>query len=56
MSSEPIDDEPRERVTIELRLTTLSKIEAFQKEWGLRSRGVTVERILEELFADDPEE
>ena len=43
-------------MSVELRLTTLSKFEPFQREWGLRSRTVTVERILEELFAEDPEE
>ena len=45
-------DEPRARVTIELRPSTLSKIEALQQEWGLRSRGDTIERLLDELFSE----
>jgi hypothetical protein len=45
-------DAPGGRVTIELRPSTLSKIEALQQEWGLRSRGDTVERVLEELFRE----
>ena len=45
-------DAPRARITIALRPSTLSKIEALQQEWGLRSRGATVERVLDELFRE----
>lgn len=45
-------DAPGARVTIALRPSTLSKIEALQQDWGIRSRGATVERLLDELFSE----
>ena len=45
-------DAPRARITIALRPSTLSKIEALQQEWSIRSRGSTFERLLDKLFSE----
>jgi hypothetical protein len=47
-------DEPMEQLLIQLPHSTISKIDAFRREWGLRSRSNTVERILDELFKAEP--
>jgi len=39
--------------TIKVSEYTLSMIDAFTKEWGLRSRSETIERLLVELFEVD---
>jgi metal-responsive CopG/Arc/MetJ family transcriptional regulator len=41
------------RLTVNFSRSLLGKIDEVRKAWGFRSRGATVERILQELFADD---
>ena len=43
------DDDPRVRVTLELRQSTLQWIDGLREEMGLRHRGAVVSRLLEEL-------
>lgn len=43
------DDDPRVRVTLELRQSTLPWIDGLREEMGLRHRGAVVSRLLEEL-------
>jgi hypothetical protein len=43
---------PRRRVSLELPVEWLDKIDSLKAEWGLRTRGDIVERLLEELFGD----
>uniref|UniRef100_UPI004047E3CF hypothetical protein n=1 Tax=Cyanobium sp. TaxID=2164130 RepID=UPI004047E3CF len=40
------------RLTINIPRSLLGNIDEVRKEWGFRSRGATVERILQELFED----
>lgn len=42
----------RKRFSLELSEGLLSKIDQFKREWGLRSRGAIVERLLQELFTN----
>ena len=44
------------RLTVNFSRSLLGKIDEVRKAWGYRSRGATVERILQELFADDTDE
>jgi hypothetical protein len=47
----------RKRFSLELSEGLLNKIDQFKREWGLRSRGAIVERLLQELLAiEDNEE
>ena len=41
------------RLTINFSRSLLGKIDEVRKAWGFRSRGATVERILQELFQDE---
>ena len=43
------EDDPRVRVTLELRQSTLQWIDGLREEMGLRHRGAVVSRLLEEL-------
>lgn len=43
-------DSPRRRFSLELPVALLQKIDGLKAEWGLRSRGDIVERLLQELF------
>jgi hypothetical protein len=43
-------DPQRRRFSLELPVELLEKIDALKAEWGLRSRGDIVERLLQELF------
>ena len=38
------------RLTINIPRSLLGNIDDVRKEWGFRSRGATIERILQELF------
>ena len=38
------------RLTINIPRSLLGNIDEVRKEWGFRSRGATIERILQELF------
>ena len=49
MAFHPADDDPRVRVTLELRQSTLQWIDGLREEMGLRHRGAVVNRLLEEL-------
>jgi hypothetical protein len=43
-------DPQRRRFSLELPVDLLGKIDSLKAEWGLRSRGDIVERLLQELF------
>ncbi len=43
----------RRRVSLELPVEWLEKIDALKAEWGLRNRGDILERLLQELFSSD---
>lgn len=43
-------DPQRRRFSLELPVALLEKIDGLKAEWGLRSRGDIVERLLQELF------
>ena len=43
------DEDPRVRVILELRQSTVLWIDALREEMGLRHRGTLVSRLLEEL-------
>ena len=42
-------DDPYVQVTLELRQSTLVWLDGLREEWGLRSRGALVSRLLDEL-------
>ena len=44
------------RITLQLSVDLLGRIDALKPEWGLRGRGAVVERLLNELFALDEDE
>jgi hypothetical protein len=48
----PTHESQRRRFSLELPVELLGKIDALKAEWGLRSRGDIVERLLHELFTD----
>ena len=41
------------RVEMQLPRSLLNKIDAFAKEWGMKSRGAIIERLLQELLSGD---
>ena len=43
-------EEERIRLSIEFTASLLNKIDQIRYAWGLRSRGATVERLLQELL------
>lgn len=43
----------RRRVSLELPVEWLEKIDALKAEWGLRNRGDILERLLQELFSPE---
>ena len=49
MAFHPADDDPRVRVTLELRQSTLQWIDGLREEMGLRHGGALVSRLLEDL-------
>lgn len=52
-------DEPgtrRRRVSLELPVEWLDKIDALKAEWGLRNRGDILERLLDELFSEEDQD
>ncbi len=49
MSEASAADDPYVKVTLDLRQSTLAWLDALQAEMGLRSRGVLVSRLLDEL-------
>ena len=46
----------RKRFSLELSEGLLKKIDQFKREWGLRSRGAIVERLLEGLLTTEESE
>jgi len=46
----------RKRFSLELSEVLLNKIDQFKREWGLRSRGAIVERLLQELLSTEENE
>jgi hypothetical protein len=44
------------RISLELSEGLLNTIDQFKREWGLRSRGAIVERLLQELLTDEGSE
>lgn len=43
----------RKRLSLELQSELIEKIDLLKSEWGLRSRGAALERLLQELFGAD---
>jgi len=50
------DESGRARVTLELSRDIIEAIDKFRTEWGLRSRGAIVERLLQELLLENEPE
>ena len=50
------DREERRRLTLELSHGRIAHLDALRREWGLRSRGDVLERLLDDLFPPDAEE
>ena len=50
------DESVRARVTLELSRDIIEAIDNFRTEWGLRSRGAIVERLLQELLLENEPE
>ncbi len=50
------NDQSRRRISLELSAELLAWIDGFKAEWGLRSRGDILERVLEELVHGSPGE
>jgi metal-responsive CopG/Arc/MetJ family transcriptional regulator len=50
------DESGRARVTLELSRDIIEAIDKFRTEWGLRSRGSIVERLLQELLLENESE
>ena len=48
MPPDASSDDPYVRVTLELRQSTLVWLDGLREEWGLRSRGALVSRLLDE--------
>jgi metal-responsive CopG/Arc/MetJ family transcriptional regulator len=46
-------EEERISVKIELPLSLLVKIDDLRIEWGIKSRGDIIERLLQEIFKDE---
>lgn len=44
----PIDD-PYVRILLELRVSTIDWLDGLKEEWGIRSRGDVISRLLDEL-------
>ena len=49
MPPDDSSDDPYVQVTLELRQSTLAWLDGLREEWGLRSRGALVSRLLDEL-------
>ncbi|MDP4707063.1 MAG: ribbon-helix-helix protein, CopG family, partial [Cyanobium sp. MAG_237] len=48
-------DPNRRRFSLELPVDLLDKIDALRAEWGIRSRGDILERLLQEIFPNSEE-
>jgi len=54
VSTPDIDPKERRRITLQLPRHLVEGIDRLRVEWGLRSRGDTVERLLGELLTEGP--
>jgi metal-responsive CopG/Arc/MetJ family transcriptional regulator len=45
-------EEEHTNLNIELPLSLLAKIDDLRIQWGIKSRGDIIERLLQELFKD----
>ena len=43
------------RISIDLPLHIVERINELKREWGHRSRGAVIERLLQEIFSEHPE-
>ena len=41
------------RVEMQMPRSLVEKIDRFRAEWGIKSRGAIIERLLQELLSDD---
>ncbi len=53
-----MSDEERQPRTVSLKLSAalIARLDGLKGEYGLRSRGAIVERLLNELFAPEPDQ
>ncbi len=51
----PASREERRRLTLELSHGRIAHLDALRREWGLRSRGDVLERLLDDLFPPEHE-
>ena len=49
MSPDDSSEDPYVRISVELRKSTLVWLDDLRKEWGVRTRGDLVSRLLDEL-------
>jgi hypothetical protein len=49
MSSESPIEDPYVRISLELRVSTIDWLDSLKEEWGIRSRGDLISRLLDEL-------
>jgi hypothetical protein len=48
-------NEARQRISLDLNRELVTHIDGLRREWGLRSRGDVLERLLDDLFGTDEE-
>jgi metal-responsive CopG/Arc/MetJ family transcriptional regulator len=51
-----MNSQDRERVSVSLDRSLLEAIDKIREEWGIRSRGDIIERILREVLTPDSTE
>jgi hypothetical protein len=49
-------NEARQRISLDLNRELVAHIDGLRREWGLRSRGDVLERLLDDLFGTDEDE
>lgn len=49
-------NEARQRISLDLSRELVAHLDGLRREWGLRSRGDVLERLLDDLFGADEEE
>jgi len=42
-------EDPYVRISLELRVSTINWLDGLKEEWGIRSRGDLISRLLDEL-------
>ena len=47
------EDSNNKRISIDLPEELISKFDQLRKEWGFRSRGPVIEKLLSELLQED---